>query len=179
MSERKGGGYVVGLAAQGIARLQEEPERLREEAARVEKTIASLSLDNYRVFIEGHGCVAHIREQSARIEATLGALLGDLDALRGASGAFRTQAGGIVAAHRRNHDTLQLHMQLLELLEVPQLMDACVRNNLYEEALEIAAFANTLQRRHLAPAADGGAAAAARWRRWSVFANAAISSASS
>ena len=39
----------------------------------------------------------------------------------------------------------------MELLEVPQLMDACIRNNLYEEAVEIIAFANTLERRHLAP----------------------------
>ena len=40
-------------------------------------------------------------------------------------------------------------MKLVELLEVPQLMDACVRNGLYEEACDIVAFANTLERRHL------------------------------
>jgi conserved oligomeric Golgi complex subunit 8 len=33
-------------------------------------------------------------------------------------------------------------------LELPNIMDACVRSNLYEEALQIAAFANTLARRH-------------------------------
>lgn len=41
------------------------------------------------------------------------------------------------------------HSSLLELLELPNLMDACVRGHLYEEALSIASFANTLERRHL------------------------------
>jgi hypothetical protein len=50
--------------------------------------------------------------------------------------------------HRVRRRTLLQHGSLLELLELPSLMDACVRSNLYEEALSIAAFANTLERRH-------------------------------
>ena len=50
--------------------------------------------------------------------------------------------------HRVRRRTLLQHSSLLELLELPSLMDACVRSNLYEEALSIAAFSNTLERRH-------------------------------
>lgn len=50
--------------------------------------------------------------------------------------------------HRVRRRTLLQHSSLLELLELPSLMDACVRSNLYEEALGIAGFANTLERRH-------------------------------
>jgi conserved oligomeric Golgi complex subunit 8 len=50
--------------------------------------------------------------------------------------------------HRVRRRTLLQHSSLLELLELPSLMDACVRSNMYEEALSIAAFANTLERRH-------------------------------
>ena len=50
--------------------------------------------------------------------------------------------------HRVRRRTLLQHSSLLELLELPSLMDACVRTNLYEDALSIAAFANTLERRH-------------------------------
>ena len=51
--------------------------------------------------------------------------------------------------HRLRRRTLMQHSSLLELLELPSLMDACVRSSLYEDALSIAAFANTLERRHL------------------------------
>ena len=50
--------------------------------------------------------------------------------------------------HRVRRRTLLQHSSLLELLELPSLMDACVRSNLYEEALSISSFANTLERRH-------------------------------
>ena len=58
--------------------------------------------------------------------------------------------------HRLRRRTLMQHSSLLELLELPSLMDACVRSSLYEDALSIAAFANTLERRHLLECAGVG-----------------------
>ena len=59
-----------------------------------------------------------------------------------------TSLAALAEKHRVRRRTLLQHSSLLELLELPSLMDACVRSNLYEEALSIAAFANTLERRH-------------------------------
>ena len=50
--------------------------------------------------------------------------------------------------HRIRRRTLLQHSSLLELLELPSLMDACIRSYLYDEALNVSAFANTLERRH-------------------------------
>ena len=55
--------------------------------------------------------------------------------------------GKLSENHRLRRRTLLQHSSLLELLELPSLMDACVRSNLYQEALSIAGFANSLERR--------------------------------
>lgn len=51
--------------------------------------------------------------------------------------------------HKRNRKTLKHNMQLIELLEIPQLVDACARNGFHDEALDLAAFVNGLERKHI------------------------------
>jgi hypothetical protein len=39
-------------------------------------------------------------------------------------------------------------VQVLEILEIPQLMDTCVRNAYYEEALQLQAHVTQMRKRH-------------------------------
>jgi hypothetical protein len=43
---------------------------------------------------------------------------------------------------------LSKHPQILEVLEIPQLMDTCVRNNYYEEALQLYSYVQKLNKRY-------------------------------
>lgn len=54
----------------------------------------------------------------------------------------------IAASRRMNNVTLNRHTEILEVLEIPQLMDTCVRNSYYEEALELVSYVRRLEKKH-------------------------------
>lgn len=70
------------------------------------------------------------------------------DILRFVTRNFVKEAEEISANRRMNTLTLNRHTEILEILEIPQLMDTCVRNSYYEEALELAAYVRRLERKY-------------------------------
>lgn len=54
-----------------------------------------------------------------------------------------------INTHRRlNSLTLTKNAELLEILEMPQLMESCLRSSYYNEALELAQYARQLGTKH-------------------------------
>lgn len=86
---------------------------------------------NYTISVAGAG--ENVQEEGGKDEFILPAL---------------ALLANLAEKHRMRRQTLTQHSSLLELLELPSLMDTCVRSSLYEDALSIAGFANSLERRH-------------------------------
>ncbi|CAM9429402.1 unnamed protein product [Bubo scandiacus] len=140
--------YVAELAALGLAELGREPARLAAERARVGAETRRLAFEHYRAFIRSAECTGRAGRGFGGIESRLGSLLGRLPALQDACRNFMRDAEEIACSRRMNSLTLNRHTEILEILEIPQLMDTCVRNGYYEEALELAAYVRRLERKH-------------------------------
>ena len=122
------------------AALESSEEKLRSLCASYAGTFVSVER-------RGHGLEQKLRkllESAKSIESRVSTCQHSLEQEDESDGSL----AALSEKHRVRRRTLLQHSTLLELLELPSLMDACVRSNLYEEALSIAAFANTLERRH-------------------------------
>jgi len=152
-----GGDFLASAVGRlGLGDLNAEPRRLQASIDALDSELKSLSVQHYGVHLQSaKGVAAASRgcklaaENASKIQAQLAGLSSSLERFKG--------LGRCVAdAHARNRQTLEKHVQLMELLQIPQLMDTCSRNNLFDEALDLASFASTLQRRHRALAATAG-----------------------
>jgi len=91
--------------------------------------------------------VQGLRNELDALLTKLDQLVEDLPVLDARCRSFLDAIGRIATARKANSLVLQYHPQLLELLELPQLMETCVRNGYFEEALELDAHVASLRRR--------------------------------
>ncbi|XP_054390024.1 conserved oligomeric Golgi complex subunit 8 isoform X4 [Pongo abelii] len=142
------GRYLRELSGSGLERLRREPERLAEERAQLLQQTRDLAFANYKTFIRGAECTERIHRLFGDVEASLGRLLDRLPGFQQSCRNFVKEAEEISSNRRMNSLTLNRHTEILEILEIPQLMDTCVRNSYYEEALELAAYVRRLERKY-------------------------------
>ena len=116
--------------------------------------------------------VRRLRSEFDGVHGRLDQLAEALPVLEARCRTFLDAITRIGEARKANSLVLQYHPQLLELLELPQLMETCVRNGYFEEALELEAHVAQLRYALddspiLASIVRGAARARARHgRRW-------------
>lgn len=138
----------MSLLSFGLDRVAAEPERLAAESRANKKETETHAVDNYGAFLESAVCVRNVREELESSGGLLHGLAARVPELRSAIQEVAERARIIETERTDVMTTLKQHNQLLEILEVPQLLDTAVRNEYYEEALDLAAFARKLEARH-------------------------------
>jgi hypothetical protein len=61
---------------------------------------------------------------------------------------FSSSAQQVNSSRQQMSLALSRHSQLLEVLEIPQVVDTCVRNGYYEEALDLCSHVRHMERKH-------------------------------
>jgi conserved oligomeric Golgi complex subunit 8 len=136
--------YFSELLSYPLDRLAKEPELLRADQAQLRRQVQDAAVNGYRAFVDTADCLEGLRGRLQSAIDGLDSLARDLPALQAAAESFRADAA---AANTRRADVRRLyanHASLLDLLEVPQLMDTCIRNGNYDEALDLRAFVSKL-----------------------------------
>jgi len=140
--------YLDQLGSLSLDRLQKEPELLRLEAARHENELQSMATTGYGAFISSVECISFVRESATGMDHTLKSVLNELPELVTSCEEFGAKATALAAERKTNRESLNCYTSLVEVLEVPQVMDTCVRNGHYDEAIELLAFTRSMKRMH-------------------------------
>lgn len=140
--------YVSELLSFTLDRLHKEPELLRVDAERIQRQMQEVAVGNYRAFITAADALLAIREEVSSIDKHLESLITDIPNLTSGCTEFIESAEQILEERKMNQTLLANHSTLLDLLEIPQLMDTCVRNGNYDEALDLEAFVCKLSTMH-------------------------------
>ncbi|KAK6927260.1 Conserved oligomeric Golgi complex subunit 8 [Dillenia turbinata] len=140
--------YFSELLSFTLDRLHKEPELLRVDAERIRRQMQEVAVGNYRAFISAADALLSIREEVTAIDKHLESLIAEIPKLTSGCTEFIDSAEQILEKRKMNQTLLANHSTLLDLLEIPQLMDTCVRNGNYDEALDLEAFVCKLSTMH-------------------------------
>ncbi|XP_057505205.1 conserved oligomeric Golgi complex subunit 8-like [Actinidia eriantha] len=140
--------YVSELLSFTLDRLHKEPELLRVDAERIQRHMQEVAVGNYRAFISAADALLAIREEVSSIDKHLESLTSEIPKLTSVCTEFIESTEQILEKRKMNQTLLANHSTLLDLLEIPQLMDTCVRNGNYDEALDLEAFVCKLSTMH-------------------------------
>eukprot|EP01018_Ginkgo_biloba_P022744 Gb_37671 [translate_table: standard] len=140
--------YVSELLSFTLDRLHKEPELLRVDAERLRRQMQEVAVGHYRAFITAADALQSVREEVSSVDKHLESLISEIPKLTSGCNEFMDSAQQILEKRRLNRTLLANHSTLLDLLEIPQLMDTCVRNGNYDEALDLEAFVSKLATMH-------------------------------
>lgn len=140
--------YFSELLSYSLERLSKEPELLRADQEQFRRQLQDTAVGHYRSFIDTQRCLGDLRAQLGAATTHLDDLARDLPKLQAACDRFRHDAAAIATKRADNRQLYSTHPTVLEILEVPQLMDTCCRSGNFDEALDLRAFVNKVSVMH-------------------------------
>ncbi|OQR98647.1 conserved oligomeric Golgi complex subunit 8 [Achlya hypogyna] len=121
-----------------------KPWRLARHMDDVGDRLQRLALKNYHVFVQSQQCSQVVTAELHTISGNVSAVDAGLPRLLARCEQLDKSVQAAAKANAEIQYILSHHAQLMELLEIPALVDACISHDLIEEALDTIQFAKGL-----------------------------------
>ncbi|VDN15220.1 unnamed protein product [Dibothriocephalus latus] len=164
-------GCVAQLSALSLQELAEAPSRIQAEEESLRHQTEKLAVENYPIFLANASTSREVHREFESISTSNDLLLNLVSQALSTAQAISRKTDNYGLKFRRNARLAQNHTQvpfryapllfyvnprrtvffscqLLEFLELPQLMETCVQNGYYEDALNILAHAKRICKKH-------------------------------
>ena len=137
--------FLAELPKSHLESIISTPQSLTTQSHTLTSSLTSLTYTSYPTFISLHAATNSLRSLLSSLSTSLDTLIdGSLPALEGAAKDFRERSGPEVLGERaKARVVLEQHDKLRDLLDIPVLIDTCVRNGMYSEALSLASHASS------------------------------------
>lgn len=143
--------YLDHLTGLQLEFLLAEPTSISSHGRNVESELINLCFREYSTFISVHQCSAAVNVAFGDFEESLGRLLNSVPELEDACHEFSRGTTSIQNGRGQASLVQEQQDKLIDLLEIPQLMETCIRNGYYQEALELASHLTDMSQRHPNP----------------------------
>lgn len=139
--------YLTQLTSLPLAEIQQTPSVLASEAAQLTTSLTSLCTNEYPTFLALHRTSSVLSSSLSSLSASLSSLISTIPTLEASSKKFATETREVQDARHKARLVLAQHDALADVLELPALVDTCVRNAYYQEAMDLSAHARTLAKK--------------------------------
>ncbi|ORY92263.1 Dor1-like family-domain-containing protein [Syncephalastrum racemosum] len=143
--------YLARLTTLPLDSLLAEPDQLRAEQTQMQHDAQQLAFQDYPAFLHSHTCRKQVDTTLDDLDAHLHQFVAAVPGLQQACQTFSETAASIVDDRRKALHVLEHQNVLVDLLEIPQLMETCVWNGYYSEAMDLASHARLLVVRYPVP----------------------------
>ncbi|KAG1747557.1 Dor1-like family-domain-containing protein [Suillus lakei] len=137
--------FLAELPTNALSDLLSTPTAFTTQSHTLTSSLTALTHTSYPTFLSLHHTSTALLTSLSSFDTSLNSLINAaLPALDDAARVFREKTGPEVTEGRQKARlVLEQHDKLRDLLDVPVLIDTCVRNGLYAEALSLAAHASS------------------------------------
>ncbi|PBK76509.1 Dor1-domain-containing protein [Armillaria solidipes] len=137
--------YLSYLTTLSLPNLLAEPTLLQTQSHHLTSSLTSLTHTSYPTFLSLHSTTSSLSESLDALSSSLDALVNEsLPALEEGASNWRDRTDTVLAERSKARVVLEQHDKIRDLLDIPVLIDTCVRNGYFAEALSLASHTNSL-----------------------------------